>query len=100
MNDKAIGALILAGSIAGIVIYLYLIIVFPLIVLQITAFVGIALLLGILAWIGYTMATTPPPAPLEPEPAPEAAEAPKEAEAPAAEEKEPEKPAKKAATKK
>ena len=102
VNDKAIGALILAGSIAGIVIYLYLIIVFPLIVLQITAFVGIALLLGILAWIGYTMATTPPPAPLEPEPAPEATEAPTAtaAEAPATEEKEPEKPAKKAAKKK
>ena len=40
---------------------------------EITAFVGVLLLLAILAWIGYTMATTPPPEPITdiPEMAPE-----------------------------
>jgi predicted DNA-binding transcriptional regulator len=30
----------------------------------VTAFVAVFLILGILSWIGYTMATTPPPEPL------------------------------------
>jgi len=33
--------------------------------LQLTAFIAIAGVLGILAWIGYTLATTPPPKPIE-----------------------------------
>ncbi len=36
-----------------------------LIALQVTAFIGIAVIFGILAWIGYTLATTPPPKPIE-----------------------------------
>ena len=64
-NDRSIGGLILVGSIVGILIYLYLIIFYSLLVLMITAFVGVALILGIMAWIGYTMATAPPPSPLE-----------------------------------
>ena len=38
-----------------------------------TAFVAVLVLLAILAWIGYTMATTPPPEPITdiPEMAPE-----------------------------
>ncbi len=63
-SDKAVGALILAGSILGIIIYGGLMLFFSLIILEITAFVGIAVLLGILAWIGWTMATTPPPEPI------------------------------------
>jgi HTH DNA binding domain len=38
---------------------------YPLIVLQITVFLVIAVLLGILAWIGYTLLTTPAPKPVE-----------------------------------
>ena len=63
-SDKAVGALILAGSILGIISYGGLLFFLPLIILEITAFVGVAVLLGILAWIGWTMATTPPPEPL------------------------------------
>jgi predicted DNA-binding transcriptional regulator len=65
-NDRAIGGTILIVSILGIVVYgalLYL----PwawVWTLRITAFLAVALLLGILAWIGYTMATTPPPEPI------------------------------------
>ncbi len=63
-SDKAVGALILAGSILGIIIYVGLLFFFSLIILEITAFVSVAVLLGILAWIGWTMATTPPPEPI------------------------------------
>ncbi len=33
--------------------------------LQVTAFIAIAVIFGILAWVGYTLATTPPPKPIE-----------------------------------
>jgi predicted DNA-binding transcriptional regulator len=67
-KDQGIGAVILVGSVAGIVLYAWLIYAFTILVLQITAFVAVAGILGIAAWIGWTMATTPPPAPFEPEP--------------------------------
>jgi predicted DNA-binding transcriptional regulator len=72
-NDRAIGGAILGGSILGIIIYGLLIFYWPLVVLEITAFVAVLVLLAILAWIGYTMATTPPPEPITdiPEMAPE-----------------------------
>ncbi len=72
-NDRAIGVGIFAGSIVGIILYGALIFTWPLIVLEITAFVAVLVLLAILAWIGYTMATTPPPEPITdiPEMAPE-----------------------------
>ncbi|MDG6911064.1 MAG: hypothetical protein JRN18_01790 [Nitrososphaerota archaeon] len=71
-NDRAIGGGIFAGSVVGIIVYGLLIFYFPLIVLEITAFVAVLVLLAILAWIGYTMATTPPPEPITdiPEPGP------------------------------
>jgi len=64
VNDRAIGGAILGGSIVGIIIYGLLVYFWPLLVLQITALVAVVILLGILAWIGYTMATTPPPEPI------------------------------------
>ena len=67
-KDQSIGAIILVASVVGILVYAWLIYTFPLIVLQITAFLAVAAMLVILAWIGWTMATTPPPTPLEPEP--------------------------------
>ena len=66
-KDQTYGIVILVVSILGIILYAWLIYEWPLIVLQITAFLAIALILVIAAWIGYTMATTPPPTPLEPE---------------------------------
>lgn len=63
-NDRALGGSLLAGSIVGIIVYGLLLYWRPLIVLEITAFIGIVALLGILAWIGWTMATTPPPEPI------------------------------------
>jgi predicted DNA-binding transcriptional regulator len=65
-KDQAIGAVILVGSIVGIAVYTWLLYAYATVVLQITAFVAVAGILVIMAWIGWTMATTPPPAPLEP----------------------------------
>jgi len=63
-NDRALGGAILVGSIAGIVVYGILLWFWALIILEITAFLGVIVLLGILGWIGWTMATTPPPEPM------------------------------------
>jgi threonine/homoserine/homoserine lactone efflux protein len=64
-KDRAIGVAILVGSVVGIIVYAWLVYAFSVIVLQVTAFVTVAGVLVILAWIGWTMATTPPPAPLD-----------------------------------
>jgi predicted DNA-binding transcriptional regulator len=78
-NDRTLGGGILAGSIIGIIVYGVLLYLRPLLVLEVTAFLAVVVLLGILAWIGWTMATTPPPEsiaePPQPQPAaPQAAE--------------------------
>jgi len=64
-KDQLIGLSILIASVIGIGVYAWLLYAYALIVLQITAFIAITAILGILAWIGYTMATTPPPTPIE-----------------------------------
>jgi len=66
-KDQALGSMILLGSILGIAAYFYLTFLSPWIVLtiQISAFIAVAAILLIIAWIGYTLATTPPPTPLE-----------------------------------
>jgi predicted DNA-binding transcriptional regulator len=66
-KDKLIGVLLVIAGIVGIVIYGLLLWNYTVIVLAITAFVGVAAILGIVAWIGWTMATTPPPPPIEAE---------------------------------
>ncbi|MEM3078489.1 MAG: hypothetical protein QXR38_03230 [Nitrososphaerales archaeon] len=67
-KDQVIGALISIASVLGIIVYGWLLFfVAPQLVLQISAFIAILVILGILAWIGWTMATTPPPAPMEAE---------------------------------
>ncbi len=63
-SDKTIGGTIFTGSVVGIVLYALLLLYFAEITLVVTAFVAVALLLTILAWIGYTMATTPLPEPI------------------------------------
>jgi len=65
-SDKAIGGGIFGGSVIGIIVYA-LLLFYPQtweLTLRVTAFLGVGLLLGILAWIGWTMATTPPPEPI------------------------------------
>ena len=62
-----IGALILVASVIGIIVYGWILFFteWTILLLQITGFVAVAAILGILAWIGYTLATTPPPKPVE-----------------------------------
>ena len=62
-----IGALILVASVIGIIVYGWILFFteWTILLLQITGFVAVAAVLGILAWIGYTLATTPPPKPVE-----------------------------------
>ena len=66
-KDQIMGWLILIGSILGIFLYFYLVLLSPwtTLTIQISAFVAVASVLGIIAWIGYTLATTPPPTPIE-----------------------------------
>ena len=66
-RDQVIGALISAASVIGIIIYGWILFFteWKILLLQITGFVAVAAVLGILAWIGYTLATTPPPKPIE-----------------------------------
>lgn len=63
-NDKVLGGAIFGGSVIGIILYAVLMLYAWEITIRVTAFVALALLLAILAWIGYTMATTPPPEPM------------------------------------
>ena len=67
LNDKLLGYVILIGSLFGIACYFYLVFLSPwaLLVVQFSAFLAVAAILVIMAWIGYTLATTPPPEPLE-----------------------------------
>jgi predicted DNA-binding transcriptional regulator len=66
-KDQGVGALLLTASVGGIVLYGWLVFLseWSLIVLQATGFIAIAGVLGIIAWIGYTLASTPPPRPME-----------------------------------
>ena len=66
-KDQALGSMILLGSILGIAAYFYLTFLSPwiLLTIQISAFIAVAAILIIIAWIGYTLATTPLPTPLE-----------------------------------
>ena len=66
-RDQVIGALILVASVIWIIVYGWILFFteWTTLLLQITGFVAVAAVLGILAWIGYTLATTPPPKPIE-----------------------------------
>ena len=66
-NDRVLGGAILVGSLAGIVIYFWLLFMSPWawLTIQISAILAVGMCLLIMAWIGYTLATTPPPMPLE-----------------------------------
>lgn len=66
-KDRLIGLCMLLVSIAGVIAYFYLVFLSPwsALTIQLTAFIAVAGVLGVLAWIGYTLATTPPPKPIE-----------------------------------
>ena len=66
-DDRILGGAILIGSLAGIVIYFWLLFMSPWsrLTIQVSALLAVGMCLLIMAWIGYTLATTPPPMPLE-----------------------------------
>ena len=66
-RDQLLGSLLLVISIIVIIVYGWILFFtqWSILLMQITAFIAIAGVLGILAWIGYTLATTPPPKPIE-----------------------------------
>ena len=66
-RDQVVGAVLALGSICAIVVYAWLVFFtqWALLVIKLTGFAAIAGVFGILAWIGYTLATTPPPKPIE-----------------------------------
>jgi predicted DNA-binding transcriptional regulator len=68
-QDQLIGYLILLGSVLGIIVYIWLLFLSPpgwaWITIQLSALVAVGAVLLITAWIGYTLATTPPPTPIE-----------------------------------
>jgi predicted DNA-binding transcriptional regulator len=68
-KDQGIGVLLLIGSIVGVILYFWLLFLsgelLALLILKLTAFIALGFVLFILAWIGYTLATTPPPKPIE-----------------------------------
>ncbi len=74
-RDQVIGGLIAVISVIVIVVYGYLVFLPPdisifgmpvdIFILKLTGFVAVLGVFGILSWIGYTLATTPPPKPIE-----------------------------------
>jgi len=66
-RDQIIGSLITIASVIVIIVYAWILFFteWSLLLMRITAFIAVAGVLGILAWIGYTLATTPPPKPIE-----------------------------------
>jgi predicted DNA-binding transcriptional regulator len=65
--NRAIGVGLVAVGVIGILLYGWLVFFSPwqVFILQLTAFVAVAAVLGILAWVGYALATTPLPKPLD-----------------------------------
>jgi predicted DNA-binding transcriptional regulator len=69
-KDQFIGAALMMASLVVIIAYVWLVFFPPLtgadiFMLKLTGTVAVAGVFGILAWIGYTLATTPPPKPIE-----------------------------------
>ncbi len=66
-KDQGIGAVLLLASIVGVILYFWLVFLSTWwqFIIQLTAFVAVGFVLFILGWIGYTLATTPPPKPIE-----------------------------------
>jgi len=66
-KDQAVGSGLLASSIIvmAAIVYLLFFSPFALITLKILVTIGVGILAGLIGWIGYTLATTPPPKPIE-----------------------------------
>jgi len=66
-RDQVVGAFFLVAGIAGILVYAWLVFLTAWwdLILRFTGFIAVGGILTIVSWIGWTLATTPPPKPLE-----------------------------------
>ena len=66
-KDRFIGGIVLVVCLLGIMLYGWLVFMtdWAMLVLKLTGFVAVGGILAIGSWIGWTMATTPPPKPIE-----------------------------------
>ena len=66
MSDRTWGAGMLIGSIAGVIIYFWLVFLSPwkLLTVKATAMIAAAIVMFVIAYIGWSMATIPPLEPL------------------------------------
>lgn len=66
-RDQVVGVLLMFIAIIVIILYAWILFFteWALLLIQISLMIAVIALLGIIAWIGYTLATTPPPKPIE-----------------------------------
>lgn len=65
-KDQALGVLLLVGAIAVVIVYGWMIYAgYSWWAFGVIATVAVVGVMFVVAWIGYTMATTPPPEPIE-----------------------------------
>jgi len=66
-RDRILGLAIVVASVAIVVVYNYVLFAtsYYLQLLKLTGAIAVTAIFGVLAWIGYTLATTPPPKPIE-----------------------------------
>ncbi len=66
-RDQLVGLLLMVVSIAVIAAYVWVVFFteWAMLLMQVTVVAAVTGVMGILAWIGYTLATTPPPKPIE-----------------------------------
>ncbi len=66
-RDQVVGGLLLLISAIVIIAYIWLVFFtqYDILILKLTGSVAVIGVFGILGWIGYTLATTPPPKPIE-----------------------------------
>jgi len=66
-RDQVIGILLMLVAIVVIIAYAWILFLteWTLLLIQITLMIAVVAVLGIVAWIGYTLATTPPQKPIE-----------------------------------
>jgi predicted DNA-binding transcriptional regulator len=66
-KDQVVGVVLMPVSISIIVGYGWLLFFteWTLLLIQLTLMIAVAAVLGVVAWIGYTLATTPPPKSIE-----------------------------------
>jgi len=65
VNDRALGAVLLIGGILAFVGYLALLFTWFEVAVMLIMIIAVGAVCFILAWIGYTLLTTPPPTQVE-----------------------------------